>query len=141
MFDDLLARRLGNRAVPRVREAGGHAEDARGAGGLFAPLLFEHQVDLRAGEGHRHERVAERLDGERLAVGHIGGSGRGRVQVRTDAARVHERRDGARGVAVAASCASAITLPSGDSSTTCARSSGPLDQPMTRPASGAASAR
>ena len=66
----------------------GHLQHLR-ARALAVPLLLEHPVDLGAGERQGHQAVAERLDGERLAVGDVA-----RVDVGPDAARVHERDHG-----------------------------------------------
>jgi hypothetical protein len=55
-------------------------------------------LDLGAGQGHRDQAVAERLDGERLLVGDVAVAlrpARREQQLGADAARVHERRHGA----------------------------------------------
>ena len=103
------------RGTPGIVEAGRDLQKRRGPVGV--PLLLEDRLELRAGQGDGLHDVAERLDGERLSVGHDAVSlprRRRRVaQIGPDPARVGDRDLGVVGRRVAASWASAITSPSG----------------------------
>ncbi len=66
-FDPIGAERL-----QVVREARRDLEDRVRLATVAQPeLLFEQSLDLRPRQGHRHQAVAKRLNGERLAVGNI----------------------------------------------------------------------
>ena len=80
---------LAVRAVcpPGIRETVRRLQEARSLGLGRAPLLFEHLLQLIAGQRQCHERVAERLRRERIGVGHDAVDARG-AQVGTQAARI-----------------------------------------------------
>ena len=100
---ETLSAHAGAAAVAVPAEAGRDLQDALCRLAAAADeLLLEEQVDLRPGHGLGDEAVAERLDGERLAVGDLArrfGTGRGEQEAvrgaAADAAGVHERDLGA----------------------------------------------
>ena len=79
MLADQLYRKLRHWRTIGVCKAGGDLQDAIGSAGRTAgELLLEQGFDLRAGQAHRNQAVAKRLDGEHFAVGDFAGHLAGR---------------------------------------------------------------